>query len=149
MRCDLAAAGGALPTLPVPVLLSPDPLRLARFYVHVLEFELVQHIVGVFASLRGGALPLQIWGRQDAKPGCTRILLETGDTSIFEVHRQLVRTAPALLDASSPQLMPWGARQLRMTDIDGNQLLFIQWPECARVADTDGQGTSPHSRGDR
>jgi len=148
MRCDVSAAGTALPALPVPVLLSPDPLRLARFYVHVLEFDLLQHIVGVFASLRCGSLPLQIWGRHDARPACTRILLETGDASIFEVHQQLMRTAPALVEPSSPRLMPWGAWQLRMTDIDGNQLLFIQSPQCARVGGIDGEEASPRSTGD-
>lgn len=129
MRCDVVAAEAALPGMPVPVLLSPDPLRLARFYVHVLEFELLQHIVGVFASLRCGAFRLQIWGRQDARPACTRILLEDGDASIFDVHRHLMRTAPALVDTPSPRRMPWGAWQWRLTDIDGNQLLFIQWPD--------------------
>ena len=137
MRCDVAAAEAALPTMGVPVLLSPDPLRLARFYVHVLEFELLQHIVGVFAALRCGSLPLQVWGRPDAKPACTRILLETGDACIFDIHRRLMRTAPALVDAPSPQRMAWGAWRLRLTDIDGNQLLFMQWPEGARIEGPD------------
>lgn len=143
MRADVAATVAALPTFPVPVLLSPDPLRLARFYVHVLEFELVQHIAGVFAALRCGVLPLQIWGRADAKPACTRVLLESGDASIFDVHRHLARTAPALLDAPSPQRTPWGAWHLRLTDIDGNQLLFIQWPESARVEAPEEQAGRP------
>ena len=137
MRCDLAAAGSALPTLPVPVLLTPDPLRLARFYVDVLEFELLQHIVGVFAALRCGSLPLQVWGRQDARPACTRVLLEDGDMSIFELHRRLMRTAPALVDSHAPQSTPWGAWQFRLTDLDANQLLFMQWPREAAPTGSD------------
>lgn len=129
MRCELTYGATELPTLSHPVLLSPDPLRLARFYVHALEFELVQHIVGVFAALRSGALPLQVWGRQDARPGRTSVLLEHGDASIFDLHRQLMRVAPALLDTRLPRRMPWGAWQFCLTDIDGNQLQFSQWRE--------------------
>lgn len=146
MRCDLGVGGTALPTLPVPVLLTPNPLRLARFYVHALEFELLQHIVGVFASLRRGSLPLQVWGREDAKPACTRVLLEDGDVSIFKIHQQLMRTAPALLDSPWPRAMPWGAWQFRLTDIDANQLLFMQWPEGARLAAGDDQAPSGLSK---
>lgn len=127
MKCELAFAGAGLPTLPCPVLLSRDPVRLARFYIHALEFELVQHIVGVFACLRSAALPLQIWGRHDARPGRTSVILEQDDASIFDVHRQLMRVAPALLDSRSPRAMAWGAWQFGLTDIDGNQLLFVQW----------------------
>lgn len=126
MRCQATFGGTELPVLPSPVLLSRDPLRLARFYVHALEFELVQHIVGVFASLRSGALPLQVWGRQDACPGRTSVLLEPGDACIFTMHRQLMRVAPALLDSRLPRRMPGGGWQFRLTDIDGNQLLFEQ-----------------------
>lgn len=132
MKCDLALAGARLPTLPVPLLLSTDPLRLARFYVHVLEFELAQHIVGVFAFLRSGTLPLQVWGSADARPGRSRILLEPGDPSIFDVHRQLARVAPALVDARAPRRHAWGAWQFCLTDIDGNRLEFLQWPEGLR-----------------
>lgn len=135
MKCELAFAGAGLPTLPCPVLLSRDPLRLARFYIHALEFELVQHIVGAFASLRSAALPLQVWGRRDAHPGRTTVVLEQGDASIFDVHRQLVRVAPALLDSRSPRPMAWGAWQFGLTDIDGNQLLFVQWRDGPPPAD--------------
>jgi hypothetical protein len=133
MKCGLSFAGAELPTLPCPVLLSRDPLRLARFYIHALEFELVQHIVGVFASLRSAALPLQVWGRQDARPGRTNVILEQDDPSIFDVHRQLLRVAPALLDSRSPRRMPWGAWQFGLTDIDGNQLQFVQWRRGAHA----------------
>lgn len=132
MRCELALAGSLLPTQPVPVLLTRDPLRLARFYVHALEFELVQHIVGVFASLRSGSLPLQVWGRQDAQPTRTHVTLEEGDASIFDVHRQLQRVAPALLDTPVPRRTQWGPWQFCLTDIDGNRLLFQQWGEPGR-----------------
>jgi hypothetical protein len=129
MRCDLAVGATALPTMPVPVLVTADPLRLARFYVHALEFELVQHIVGVFASLRSGSLPLQLWGRKDAPPARARILLESGDPSIFDLHRRLMRVAPALVDARTPRRTVWGVWQFCLTDIDGNRLEFIEWPQ--------------------
>lgn len=132
MRCDLSFDGEALPTLPMPVLFTPDPLRLARFYVHALEFELVQHIVGVFAALRSGSLPLQVWGRQDARPTRTRVILEEGDASVFDVHGQLMRVAPALLDTPAPRRMPWGAWQFCLTDIDANRLVFVQPERPAR-----------------
>ncbi|HEX7892205.1 MAG TPA: hypothetical protein VF522_22840 [Ramlibacter sp.] len=119
----------------VPVVLTADPLRLARFYVHALEFELAQHIVGVFASLRSASFPLQVWGRRDARPARTRIVLEEGDAPIFDIHRHLWRVAPALLDGSSPQRTCCGAWQFRLTDIDGNQLVFMQWAgKAARAA---------------
>lgn len=125
--------GTALPTQSVPVLFSPDPVRLARFYAYALEFQITQHIVGVFALLRSPALPLQIWGRRDAKPTCTQVILEEGDPTIFDVHRQLARVAPALIDAQRPMRTPWGAWQFGMTDIDANQLLFMQWGPCPRA----------------
>lgn len=134
MRCDIALAGTPLPTQLVPVLLSRDPLRLARFYVHALEFELVQHIVGVFACLRSAALPLQVWGRQDAQPTRAHVTLEEGDASIFDVHRQLQRVAPALLDTPTPRQVHWGPWQFCLTDIDGNRLVFQQWGERGRRA---------------
>lgn len=139
MKCDVALAGTALPTLPVPVLLTPDPLRLARFYVHALEFELAQHIVGVFASLRSACFPLQVWGRQDARPARTQVVLEEGDAPIFDVHRHLLRVAPALLDTPSLRRTSWGAWQFCLTDIDGNQLRFMQWTG-RRDSPPDGSG---------
>lgn len=145
MRCDVALDGRALPTQPVPVLLSADPLRLARFYVHALEFELLQHIAGVFASLRSGALPLQVWGRHDAQPARTCITLEEQDASIFDVHRQLLRVAPALLDTPSPRRTAWGPWQFCLTDIDANQLLFLQW--SPRERRTGGAGKAARQRG--
>lgn len=127
MRCDVSVAGSVLPPLPVPVLLTPEPSRLARFYVHALEFEMVQHIAGVFALLRSGTFSLQVWGRRNAPPSRSRVTLDEGDASIFDVHRQLVRVAPALLDAPSPQRTPWGAWRFALTDIDANRLEFTQW----------------------
>jgi hypothetical protein len=45
---------------------------------------------------------------------------------IFQLHARPARHARALLDAP-PQLRPWGAWEFRLTDIDGNRLVFVQW----------------------
>lgn len=134
MRCDVALAGTALPPLPFPTLFSPDPSRLARFYAHALDFQILQHIPGVCAFLRSGTLPLQIWGRKDAQPACAHVTLEEDDASIFDIHTELLRAAPSLVDGSSPRAMPWGAWQSCLTDIDGNRLVFTQWPRAKAKA---------------
>lgn len=126
MRCETASPGLSLPALPVPLLVTREPGRLALFYAGVLGLDLVHHVPGAFAFLRGGGLALQLWGRPDAAPGCASVTLEDGDASIFEIHANLARAAPALLDGS-PRRMPWGGWQFRLSDIDGNRLVFLQW----------------------
>lgn len=135
MKCDLSLGGAALPTLPLPVLVSPQPLRLVRFYVHALEFQLHQHIPGVFAALSSGLLPLQVWGRRDARRSRACVTLEPGDPSVFDLHRQLRRVGPALLDGPSPRALGPHGWQFLLTDIDGNQLVFTQWGRHGRAAD--------------
>ena len=129
----MALAGTAVPPLPFPTLFSVDPSRLARFYAHALDFQILQHIPGVCAFLRNGTLPLQVWGRQDARPSCAHVTLDApDDPSIFDIHGELMRAAPALVDVRSPRAMPWGAWQFCLTDIDGNRLTFTQWPRALR-----------------
>ena len=131
----MALAGTVLPPLPFPTLFSSDPSRLARFYAHVLDFQILQHIPGVCAFLRSASLPLQVWGRRDAQPGHSHVTLEASDPSIFDIHRELMRAAPSLVDERTPRVTLWGARQFCLTDIDGNRIVFTQWVRALEEQD--------------
>jgi hypothetical protein len=54
------------------------------------------------------------------------LALDEPGQCIFQLHARPARHARALLDAP-PQLRPWGAWEFRLTDIDGNRLVFVQW----------------------
>lgn len=115
-----------LPAMAIPVLRTPKLARTLAHYCDALGFTLAQQVPGVLALVRHGPLCLQLWqSAQAAEPAHCRIVLDGGCADIFDCHRRLARHARQALDGV-PALRPWGAWEFRLTDGEGNRLVFAQ-----------------------
>lgn len=116
-----------LPTLAVPVLRTARLARTLALYRDGLGFTVAQHIPGVLALLRHGAVQIQLWQHGTLpQPECCRVALDGLPVDIFACHAQLARSARPWLDVA-PRLQPWGAWEFCLLDSEGNRLIFTQW----------------------
>ena len=113
---------------PVPVLRSFSQAEARAFYIDWLGFGVVfEHRFGPdmphYMAVRRGACELHISEHHgDATPGSAiRIEVEDLDALLAELSgRPFARLRPAIED------MPWGFREIRLTDPFGNRLVFCQ-----------------------
>jgi hypothetical protein len=115
----------------IPIVRTTHLRRLVVFYVEALGFRVLQEVPHVVALLAHGRLRLQLWQSDFAGSRCA-ITLDGAGATIFDVHTRLAKVGRHLLSGNAPQLKPWGAWEFTLTDLDANQLVFLQWAgSCA------------------
>ncbi len=118
---------------PIPILRSFSEAEARAFYIDWLGFEVVfEHRFGpefpLYLAVRRGACELHISGHHgDATPG-SALRIEVDD--LDALHAELgARDYPNLRPGIEE--MPWGFREMRLTDPFGNRLVI-----CQRVAES-------------
>ncbi len=113
---------------PIPILRSFSELEARAFYIDYLGFDMLfEHRfhagMPLYMALRRGDCELHVSEHHgDATPG-SAVRIEVADIDAF--HAELLRgphprLRPAIED------MPWGFRELRLTDPFGNRLVICQ-----------------------
>jgi catechol 2,3-dioxygenase-like lactoylglutathione lyase family enzyme len=128
----------------IPIVRTAHLPRLVAFYVEALGFRLVQQVPHVVALLACGPVRLQLWQSPCAGGRCV-LTLDGAGGNVFAVHAHLRRLGRHLLSGNGPELKPWGAWEFTLTDLDANQLVFMQWIDG--VALPREHGTARNSKG--
>lgn len=108
-----------------PTLRTRNLQQLVTFYVEALDFRVVQLVPHVVALLSCGPLRIQLWQSKCASGRCVATLA-AGRSTIFDLHAQLARYGRSLL-SGPPELRAWGAFEFSLVDLEGNQVVFLQW----------------------
>ena len=109
----------------VPALRVRDYARSLRFWIDTLGFEIdwewrSEPDSPVFAQISKAGLSLYLTGQAgDAEPG-TRVYLYVSDVDAWNDD---VRAAGLEVDAE-PANQPWGNREMRLRDPDGNHIVL-------------------------
>ena len=120
---------------PTPILRSFDEARAKAFYLDFLGFELVfehrfEDGLPLYMAVRKGACELHISEHYgDATPG-SAVRIPVDDVSAYMAALRAKMFGNAR--PGEPKEMPWGSREITITDPAGNRLTFY----------TDGSETS-------
>jgi len=113
---------------PIPILRSFSELEARAFYIDYLGFSVVfEHRFGpdmpLYLAVRRGACELHISAHHgDATPG-SALRIEVAD--LDALHTEVTaKTYPKLRPGIEE--MPWGFREMHLTDPFGNRLVFCQ-----------------------
>ena len=119
---------------PTPILRSFDEARAKAFYIDFLGFELVfEHRFGpgapLYLGLRKGGCALHLSEHYgDGTPGsAVRIPVDDVVTYVAGLRAKKFRNA----SPGEPEQMPWGSREITITDPAGNRLTFYTETETS------------------